>query len=57
MGKTILMVIGLTVVCTAGTACFGVFGPPKETPAGTTVEDCAGLSGDAKAECERQHAE
>ena len=55
MVKTVLMVSALACLFAAGTACFGLFGPPKEQPAGTTVEECVGLSGEAKADCERRH--
>lgn len=53
MAKTIVMLIGLAGVLAAGTACFGLFSrtPP---PAETQVEACAGLSGEAKIDCERR---
>jgi len=54
MVKTILMLIGLAVVVASGTACFGLFGPPKERPAGTATEECAGLAGEAKTACEER---
>jgi len=53
--KTLLMLLGLAGVFAAGTACFGLFGPRSDRPEGTTVEACAGLSGDAKVDCERRH--
>ena len=52
--KTVLMLLGLASVFAAGTACFGLFGPRSDRPEGTTVETCAGLSGEAKADCERR---
>jgi hypothetical protein len=55
MTKTLVMLLGLAGVFAAGTACFGLFGPRSDQPEGTTVEACAGLSGDAKADCERRH--
>jgi hypothetical protein len=55
MVKTILMLIGLAVVVASGTACFGLFRPSKDKPAGSTIEECAGLSGEAKTTCEERH--
>ena len=49
------MLIGLAGVVAAGTACFGLFGPPKDQPKEIVIEECAGLSGEAKVECERRH--
>jgi len=53
MTKTIFMLIGLACAVAAGAACAGVFSrnPP---PAETQVEACAGLSGQAKIDCERR---
>jgi hypothetical protein len=55
MTKTLLMGLGLAGVFAAGTACFGLFTPRSEQPAGESVEACAGLSDEAKADCERRH--
>jgi len=52
--KDVLMVLALAGVFVAGTACFGLFGPPRDVPPGGEIEECAGLSGDAKADCERR---
>jgi uncharacterized membrane protein len=51
--KTIVMLIGLAAAFAAITACFGMFSksPP---PAETQVEACAGLSGQAKIDCEQR---
>jgi hypothetical protein len=54
MGKTVLMLLALAGVFAAGTACFGLFGR-DDPPAGATIAECAGLSGEAKADCERRH--
>lgn len=54
MRKTILMLIGLASVFAGGVACFGLFGS-SEPSEGTAIEACAGLSGAAKADCERRH--
>jgi hypothetical protein len=40
-------------VLALGTACFGLF--TKDEPPATKVAECAGLSGDALADCERRH--
>jgi hypothetical protein len=50
-----LMLLGLAGVFAAGTACFGLFAPRSERPEGAAVEACAGLAGDARADCERRH--
>jgi hypothetical protein len=54
--KTFWMVLALGSVFAAGTACFGLFFPREAPPAGTAVEACEGLAGEAKADCERRHA-
>ena len=54
MTKTVLMLIGLAGVFAAGTACFGLFSSHTPPPAETEVEACAGLSGQAKIDCERR---
>jgi len=51
--KTVVMLVGLTAVFAAITACFGLFSK-KPPPAETQVEDCAGLSGQAKIDCEQR---
>ncbi len=51
--KTIAMLIGLAGVFAVIVACAGMFSksPP---PAETQVEACAGLSGQAKIDCEQR---
>jgi hypothetical protein len=39
----------------AGTACFGLF-TRQDTSESSRFEECAGLSGQAKVDCERRHA-
>jgi hypothetical protein len=53
--KTLWMVLGLAGVFAAGTACFGLFAPRSERPEDPAVKECAGLSGQAKLDCERRH--
>jgi hypothetical protein len=55
MTKTIMMLAGLAGVFAAGTACFGLFSSGSERPPQGQVEECAGLSGQAKVDCERRH--
>jgi hypothetical protein len=50
--KTIVMLASLALVLGAGTACFGLFS--KKEPAAT--DPCAGLTGQAKADCESKKA-
>jgi hypothetical protein len=51
--KTVVMLIGLAAAFAAITACFGMFSksPPD---AETQIEACAGLSGQAKIDCEQR---
>ena len=55
MFRNIVMLIALAGAFAAITACFGMFSksPPSDD---TTVEACAGLSGQAKADCEQRQA-
>ncbi len=55
MTKTMLMLLGLAGVFAAGTACFGLFSSDSPRPPQGEVEACAGLSGQAKVDCERRH--
>lgn len=54
MKKTMLMVLGLAGVFAAGTACFGLFTRTDKAAADGAAE-CAGLSGQAKVDCEQRH--
>lgn len=54
--KTMSMLLGLAGVFAAGTACFGLF-TRTDSSAESNVAACAGLSGQAKADCEQQHRE
>lgn len=53
--KTLSMLLGLAGVFLAGTACFGLF-TRTDSSARSTVEECAGLEGQAKVDCEQRHA-
>lgn len=50
MLKTVLMTAGLAAVFAVGVACFG-FSSKAPAPA---TSACAGLEGQAKADCEKQ---
>lgn len=52
--KNFLMLTGLAGVLAFGTACFQLFAPSDPGPAETRIEACAGLSGEALADCERR---
>jgi hypothetical protein len=54
MTKTIAMLLGLAGVLAIGTACSGLFTSSKPPPAQTEIEACAGLSGQAKVDCEQR---
>jgi len=51
--KTAVMLIGLSAAFAVITACFGLFSKDAP-PAETKVEACAGLSGQAKIDCEQR---
>ena len=51
--KTLVMLTGLAAAFAALTACFGMFSS-KPPPPETQVEACAGLSGQAKTDCEQR---
>lgn len=54
MTKTIVMLLGLAGVFAAGTACFGLFNGKSDREERSAVEACAGLSGQAKVDCEQR---
>ena len=39
----------------AGTACFGLFTTKHEPSKDTDIAECAGLSGQARVDCEQRH--
>jgi hypothetical protein len=51
MIKTIVMLVGLATFTGASVACFGLFSGDKDRAA---PESCAGLSGQAKTDCEQK---
>ncbi len=50
MTKRIVMLSLLAALAGASTACFGLFSRSDDAPA--THDPCAGLTGEARAECE-----
>ena len=55
MAKRVVMLSALGGIFLLGTACFGLF-TKKDSSASSTVEACAGLSGQAKVDCEQRNA-
>ena len=52
MTKTIVMLASLALFAGASTACFGLFSSDSDKK---TIQDpCQGLSGQAKADCEKK---
>jgi hypothetical protein len=56
MIKTTLMTLGLAAVFLLGTACFGLLSSKKDAATEATIPDGAGLGGQARVDCEREHA-
>lgn len=53
--KTLVMLAALATVLGAGTACFRLFGGSDAPAKEAEIEACAGLSGQAKIDCEARH--
>jgi hypothetical protein len=53
--KRTIMVLGLAAVFLAGTACFGLFATKHEPAKDADIAECAGLSGQARVDCEQRH--
>lgn len=53
--KNLMMITALAVVLGFGTACFGLFAGSKKPAQEAEVTECAGLSGQAKIDCEARH--
>ena len=56
MIKTTLMALGLAAIFLLGTACFGLLPTKKEPATEAAITECAGLAGQARVDCEREHA-
>jgi uncharacterized membrane protein len=55
--KSLVMLAALATVLGAGTACFRLFGGSDEAAKDAEIEACAGLSGQARIDCEARHRE
>ena len=55
MTKRTMMLLALAGVFLAGTACFGLFTTKQEPARDADIPECAGLSGQALADCQERH--
>jgi hypothetical protein len=55
MSKRMTMLLGLAGVFLAGTACFGLFASREDSAREAEIPECAGLSGQARVDCEQRH--
>lgn len=55
MMKRTTMLVALAGVFLAGTACFGLFATKREPAKDAEFAECAGLSGQARVDCEQRH--
>ena len=53
--KNLMMVTALAIALGFGTACFSLFSGDKEPAKEAEIPECAGLSGQAKIDCEARH--
>jgi len=53
--KRMLMLLALAAVFLAGTACFGLSTTKHEPAKDADIAECAGLSGQARVDCEQRH--
>jgi hypothetical protein len=53
--KNLVMITALAIVLGLGTACFGPFGDTSEPAKEAEIPECAGLSGQARIDCEARH--
>ncbi len=53
--KNLIMISGLAIVLGLGTACFGLFAGDKQPAKEAEIPECAGLSGQAKIDCEARY--
>jgi hypothetical protein len=53
--KDFVMLVALAAVLAAGTACFRLFAGSGDSPKEAEIQACAGLSGQARTDCEKQH--
>jgi hypothetical protein len=55
--KNLVLLTALAAVLALGTACFGLFAGDREPATEAESEECAGLSGQARIDCEARHRE
>lgn len=55
MAKRVVMLAALGSIFLLGTACFGLFTKSSDSSTPSNVEACAGLSGQAKVDCEQRN--
>ena len=53
--KDLVMIAALAIVLGFGAACFGLFGDSSQPAKEAEIPECAGLSGQARIDCEAQH--
>lgn len=53
--KDLLMIVALALVLGLGTACFGLFTGGDQPAGDAEVPECAGLSGQARVDCEARY--
>ena len=53
--KDLVMITALAIVVGFGTACFGLFGDSSKPDKKAEIPECAGLSGQARIDCEARH--
>ena len=53
--KDLMMITALVIVVGLGTACFSLFTGGKKPMKESEIPECAGLSGQAKIDCEARH--
>ena len=53
--KNLMMITSLAIVLGLGTACFSLFTGSKKPAKEAEIPECAGLSGQAKIDCEARH--
>jgi hypothetical protein len=53
--KNLMMIVALAIVLGFGTACFGLFTGGSKPAQEAEIPECAGLSGQARVDCEAEH--
>ncbi len=53
--KNLIMITALALVLGLGTACFSLFTGSNKPAKESVIPECAGLSGQAKIDCEARH--